>query len=204
MLAVLAGTCAATYFFGLYNILLSNKLGLSDETTSSIRMFNHIFSAMCQFMTRNIHSHGAWFTSMVMLLIGFVVLAAVQFPLVVLWLQGLFPPGSSVLGAQPGFRTALSLVHRHDMQKIELGDGSGRQRARQRVLKQLIKTKGWERDTSHPRRRVLAALVGFLEYREKMEEGVQRKRSAWAKLSVRQKEVCFVSFTMCRYFIASR
>lgn len=29
-----------------------------------------------------------------------------------------------------------------------------------------------------------------------MEEGVQRKRSAWAKLSVRQKEVCFVSFTV--------
>lgn len=80
------------------------------------------------------------------------------------------------------------------MQKIEFGEGSSRQRMRQRVLKQLIKTKGWERDTSHPRRRVLAALVGFLEYRENMEEGVQRKRDAWAKLSVRQKEVCFVSF----------
>lgn len=157
-------------------------------------MFNHLFSTIYQFMTRNISSYGAGPTTVVIFLTCFVFLASVQYPLVFPWLQSFFPPGSSALGAQPGSQTTLSLAHRHDMQKIELGDGSSRQRARLQVLKQLIKTRGWERDTSHPRRRVLAALVGFLEYREKMEEGVQRKRSAWAKLSVRQKEVCFVSF----------
>ncbi|KAH0613118.1 uncharacterized protein H6S33_009498 [Morchella sextelata] len=77
----------------------------------------------------------------------------------------------------------------HKPQTIKFSDGSSRQRARQRILRQLTKTKGWERDTSHPRRRVLSALVGFLEYREKMEEAVRRKRDGWNKLTVRQKEL---------------
>lgn len=181
----------ATYSFG--------KL-TTHSSSNSIKMFSHLFSAIYQSMACKISSHGTGPTSVVILLTCFVVLIAVKYPQMLSWLQRVFLPGSSTLGAQPGFQSALSLAHRHhNMQKIEFGDGSSRQRARQRVLKQLIKTKGWEQDTNHPRRRVLAALVGFLEYRKKMEGGVQRKRSAWAKLSARQKEVCFVSL-MCRHF----
>lgn len=176
----------------------SGKL-TTHSSSNSIKMFSHLFSAIYQFMARKISSHDAGPTSVVILLTCFVVLTAVKYPQMLSWLQRVFLPGSSTLGAQPGFRTTLSLAHRHNMQKIEFRDGSSRQRARQRVLEQLIKTKGWEQDTNHPRRRVLAALVGFLEYRKKMEGGVQRKRSAWAKLSARQKEVCFVSL-MCRHF----
>lgn len=160
--------------------------------SSSNEMFNHLFSALYQLMARNTTSP----VSVVMLLTCLAILVATQYPLVLSWLQGSFSLGSSTLSAQSGFRSTSLLAHGHGMQKIEFKDGSNRKKARERVLKQLIKTKGWERDTSHPRRRVLAALVGFLEYREKMEEGVQRKRSAWAKLSVRQKEVRFVYYAV--------
>lgn len=176
---VLAGTFGATYSFHVCNI---------HPPSTAAEMFSHFFSAISQSMVNHTSSP----ISVLLLLACLVVLAAIQYPL---WLQRTFSPRFSTLGPQSGFEAA----HRHEMQKIKFGDGSSQQRARERVLKQLIKTKGWERDTSHPRRRVLAALVGFLEYREKMEEGVQRKRTAWAKLSVRQKEVCFVSFaTTCR------
>lgn len=156
-------------------------------------MPNHPLSTAYQLMARNTSSGSP--ISVLVLLTCFVVLAAVQYPLVLSWFRGIYnAPESSSLSAQPGiFRTAPS-VHKQELRTIEFRDGSGRQRARERILKQIVKTKGWERNTSHPRRRVLSALVGFVEYRERMEEGVGRKRDSWKKLSIRQKEVCYFLF----------
>lgn len=135
-------------------------------------------------------------SSTILLLTIFVILAAVQYPFVFSWLQkisGQRAPSDPMSSSyQPGL---FNMASAHKPQTIKFSDGSSRQRARQRILRQLTKTKGWERDTSHPRRRVLSALVGFLEYREKMEEAVRRKRDGWNKLTVRQKEVCCSFFS---------
>ena len=60
---------------------------------------------------------------------------------------------------------------------------------REDILKQVSETPGWERLESHPRRRLLAAMVGLLEYSDRAQAGVQEKRRGWWKLTNRQREV---------------
>ncbi|RPB05100.1 N2227-domain-containing protein [Choiromyces venosus 120613-1] len=58
----------------------------------------------------------------------------------------------------------------------------------------MARSTGSTRLKSHPRRRLLAAMVGLLEYSDRTQAGVQKKRSGWWKLNDRQREILSSSY----------
>ncbi|KAG0633350.1 hypothetical protein HOY80DRAFT_896638 [Tuber brumale] len=70
-----------------------------------------------------------------------------------------------------------------------VGTGNVRGSGRKDILKQVSAAPGWEGLEGHPRRRLLAAMVGLLEYSDRAQAGVRKKRNGWWKLSGGQREI---------------
>ncbi|CUS09391.1 unnamed protein product [Tuber aestivum] len=125
-------------------------------------------------MARSAGSSSIW-----MLLACLGLIAAAQYPLLLRSFQNIVYPRSSPI---PSPKVSGDDIV--DFAAAESVKGSGRKD----ILEQVRATPGWEGFESHPRRRLLAAMVGLLEYSDRAQAGVQEKRSRWWKLSRRQRE----------------
>lgn len=115
-----------------------------------------------------------------MLLACLGLIAAVQYPLLLSSLLSIIYPTSSSIPSPEVFGDGIADL---------IGTDNVNCSERKDILKQMSATPGWERLESHPRRRLLAAMVGLLEYSDRAQAGVQEKRRGWWKLTNRQREV---------------
>ena len=115
-----------------------------------------------------------------MLLACLGLIAAVQHPFLTYYFGSIIYPKSSLIPSPEVSGDGIADF---------VGAGSIRGSGRKDILNQVRATTEWERLESHPRRRLLAAMVGWLEYSDRARARVGEKRGGWWwKLNDRQRE----------------
>ncbi|KAL7275973.1 hypothetical protein RUND412_001042 [Rhizina undulata] len=190
-----AGTFRSTISFHLHRCGNAGRMLPATDSTAPEMVRNQRPAA------------GSATSSLALMLTCFVVIVALRWPAVLsryrkyFGIEGSSPSATKPLSGASSLHPTPTSAAKYDtgkriparmsllLRSIHGQEGTAQCTARERVLLSLQKAKGWPNSTNNPRGRLLSAMVGFMEYKNKMDQAVKKKTDMWENLDARHREL---------------